>query len=515
MAFGTSNNYTTGVTNQAITIDRVGAVTIAALGGTATGSRPSGYDRVVLANNTGALAQLDANRLVPAWGYNFSDPGGAARGTPTLPADYICYNTTVCPAGGAQSGIYREFRTLPALGFTDPNVPSLYGAAYATLQTIVSYPDASGGAIHQLAFINSGTYEGKILHRTGRRRATGSAWNSWNEIGTSAFSSSDMRYKSDIAPIASALSTLEKLQGVRYNWNRSTAPEFIYDRHPQIGVIAQQVESVLPELVRTDPGGYKSVNYTGFIPLLIEGVKEQQAQIRATEKQLGEHRKRLDAQQATLEEHAGRLDEHQRRIGRAERLIGRLDERTGKLEIRIGEADERITRLTERADTAEGFMARFDTSRPDVLAVKTPNFQVSNLTAERAEVAELRARRLQAEQAKFKTIEAEEGRMTGRLQAQSMSTQTLSAQRVATGEREVFVSYGSIATLFEVPEGAHYVVSVTSADGSYAMAMVVRAGGQLRVVPTSAQGIDLVAQGLQVGVVAPSRRVKASWLRTG
>jgi hypothetical protein len=44
---------------------------------------------------------------------------------------------------------------------------------------------------------------------------------------------------------------------------------------------------------------------------------------------------------------------------------------------------------------------------------------------------------------------------------------------------------------------------------------VVNAGGVVRVVPTASQGIDVVANGNSVGLVAPSKKVKASWTRTG
>jgi Chaperone of endosialidase len=47
----------------------------------------------------------------------------------------------------------------------------------------------------------------------------------------------------------------------------------------QMGVIAQEVEKVFPELVTTNGDGYKRVNYIGLIPVLIESIKEQQTQI--------------------------------------------------------------------------------------------------------------------------------------------------------------------------------------------------------------------------------------------
>jgi hypothetical protein len=300
---------------------------------------------------------------------------------------------------------------------------------------------------------------------------------------------SDARFKTNVQPVLDALALVQRIQGVSFDWNRAAFPERNFSAKPQLGVLAQQVETVLPQLVDTDAIGYKSVNYTGFVPLLIEGMKAQQGQIAEAQNTLAQHGRRLDT---------------------AEKALGTLDERTGKIEFRMGKADEVIARLTERADGVDSFVARFDTSVEGTVAVRAPTFQVNNLTAERAEVELLIARRIEAEEAKFKTVEAEEGRMTGSLQARSVN-----AQKVASGGRELFVSLGSIAPLFEVPEGAHFVVTLTSSDGSYASATVVRAGGQLRVMPSASEGIDLVAQGTKVGVVAASKKVKASWLRTG
>ena len=88
---------------------------------------------------------------------------------------------------------------------------------------------------------------------------------------------SDMRYKTNITPITSAMSIISKLQGVRYNYNSSAFPGLNFSNARQIGVIAQQVEPFVPELVMTDANGFKSVNYAQFTALLIEGMKELQA----------------------------------------------------------------------------------------------------------------------------------------------------------------------------------------------------------------------------------------------
>lgn len=90
---------------------------------------------------------------------------------------------------------------------------------------------------------------------------------------------SDARLKQNIRPLSSALTTVQALHGVRYTFRQA---EF-RDRHlpsgEQIGVLAQELEQVLPELVSTDAQGYKSVNYAQLTPVLIEALKEQQRQI--------------------------------------------------------------------------------------------------------------------------------------------------------------------------------------------------------------------------------------------
>jgi hypothetical protein len=81
--------------------------------------------------------------------------------------------------------------------------------------------------------------------------------------------SSDIRLKHDVQHLQNDLDKILSLQGVSYYWNDS---EMHGDRK-QVGVIAQEVEKVYPELVETDKQGMKSVNYSHFVAPLIEAVK--------------------------------------------------------------------------------------------------------------------------------------------------------------------------------------------------------------------------------------------------
>jgi len=92
-----------------------------------------------------------------------------------------------------------------------------------------------------------------------------------------AFSASDKRLKDNIKPIENALEKVNKISGVEFDWNsnQDTYADGMHD----IGVIAQEIEEVIPEVVKTRDNGYKAVKYEKIVPLLIEAIKEQQKQI--------------------------------------------------------------------------------------------------------------------------------------------------------------------------------------------------------------------------------------------
>lgn len=110
---------------------------------------------------------------------------------------------------------------------------------------------------------------------TGEIRAT-------NNI--TAYYSSDKRLKENIKPIESALDKLEQIRGVTFDWTdeeieKRGGIDGYFVRKNDIGVIAQEIESVIPEAVATREDGYKAVRYELLVPLLIQAIKEQQVQI--------------------------------------------------------------------------------------------------------------------------------------------------------------------------------------------------------------------------------------------
>ena len=89
-------------------------------------------------------------------------------------------------------------------------------------------------------------------------------------------STSDANLKDNIRTIENALEKVSNINGVLFEW-KSTGDT-------SAGVVAQEVEKVLPEVVKTLDG--KTVNYNGLIGLLIEAIKEQQIQIEELKKKV-------------------------------------------------------------------------------------------------------------------------------------------------------------------------------------------------------------------------------------
>jgi hypothetical protein len=89
---------------------------------------------------------------------------------------------------------------------------------------------------------------------------------------------SDKKKKKNIKKIKNAVDTVNQLNGVEFQWKDNGIKSY--------GIIAQELEEILPDLVTTDDKGNKSVNYNGLFGFLINAIKEQQKQIDALEKKI-------------------------------------------------------------------------------------------------------------------------------------------------------------------------------------------------------------------------------------
>jgi hypothetical protein len=91
--------------------------------------------------------------------------------------------------------------------------------------------------------------------------------------------SSDSRLKKNITHLKNSLQKIIHLNGYNYFWKSENA-----DNSLQTGILAQEVQTLFPELVKEGQDGILSVNYSGLIPVMIESIKEQQQQIEELKK---------------------------------------------------------------------------------------------------------------------------------------------------------------------------------------------------------------------------------------
>ena len=165
--------------------------------------------------------------------------------------------------------------------------------------TIFSANDVSG--IPSIEVLDTGLvklaqYNGSVAISTGTA-VSGSALSVYGIISTigttgeirasseiTAYYSSDRRLKENIKLIENPITILDQIRGVTFDWTdehmaRRGGEDGYFVRKHDIGVIAQEVQAVLPELVGTREDGYLAVKYEKMVALLIEAIKEQQKSI--------------------------------------------------------------------------------------------------------------------------------------------------------------------------------------------------------------------------------------------
>ena len=159
---------------------------------------------------------------------------------------------------------------------TGQNVAVVSGLQVLSYQGAALYGDNPWAALEGDTFlampgnvgigaINTGGYK---LYVNGPFYASSGPW-----------STSDIKYKKNIVPIADSLANVLNLNGISFEWKVDEYKDKGFPEGRHYGVIAQDIEKVLPEVVKTSSDGSKSVAYTEIIPVLIEAIKEQQKQI--------------------------------------------------------------------------------------------------------------------------------------------------------------------------------------------------------------------------------------------
>jgi hypothetical protein len=178
-------------------------------------------------------------------------------------------------AGGNTTGNNMVFEVKDVHGWTvldvdeSPGIPSGYTADQTDIVNIKASFGSGALTVDSIGQVGVGTTQPAYdLEVQGTTANISGAW-----VGLS-----DRRLKRDIAPLTGAVETLKALRGVTYHWKDPSLDE----RYGQVrGFIAQEVETVEPNWVRTGTDGYKRIETTGLNALLVSAVQEQQDAIDA------------------------------------------------------------------------------------------------------------------------------------------------------------------------------------------------------------------------------------------
>ena len=198
---------------------------------------------------------------------NFSTSGSASFNN----YHTIDQNGAIFRTGGGNYGIrIYPSSTYSILQFTDAYQSTQWGSIYVNASTFNIGSDASAPVIVRSSGSTIGTFTTSGLSITGQI---------WATDNITAYNTSDIKLKDNIKNLTNPLDKIKQINGVEYDWkddyiNDLGGEDGYFIRKHDVGVIAQEVEKVLPEIVADREDGTKAVRYEKIIPLLVEAIKE-------------------------------------------------------------------------------------------------------------------------------------------------------------------------------------------------------------------------------------------------
>ena len=210
-----------------------------------------------LATTAGTLAQFGATTSSQLAGVISDETGSGALVFATSP-------TLVTPDLGTPSAVVLTNASGTANNLT-ANIANFITVTDDTSTNATRYPVFANGTSGAITEQVSST---KLFFNPSTGLLTSTDYNS----------SSDKRLKTNIKTIENALDKVIALRGVTFDWKEGGAKA--------IGLIAQEAENVIPEIVSQDDNGYLGIKYNNLIGVLVEAIKDQQEQINTLRKQI-------------------------------------------------------------------------------------------------------------------------------------------------------------------------------------------------------------------------------------
>jgi hypothetical protein len=254
----------------------------------------------VNANLNGQLASIIADALSPAP----TGTSGACFTSSVVSGYGALIGATETPASNGALGVYNAkttayntFNCGVTIGLNDrvaygrrvnsnlSNVITDFSLSHTDYGGSFAYHNAAGTAgtgATKYATLATSSYSAYLF---GDAYCVGSIFATGNVVG---YATSDKRHKTNIKNIPNCLNIVSQINGVSYTWtdkyyNGLPAEAHKLVKKNEIGVIAQEVREVLPEIVNEDDDGMLAVNYERIVPVLIEAIKELKLRVEVLE----------------------------------------------------------------------------------------------------------------------------------------------------------------------------------------------------------------------------------------
>lgn len=207
-------------------------------------------------------------------------PSSPVTGNSVVVADGANWQTTnlsVARNGSTIEGLAEDL----ILNIPNIQVEFVYGG---TTWEVYAFTGPSGVDVSDDTTTNASVYPTWVSANNGNQAAKVSSSKlyfnpSTGQLNSTDFNSlSDVRKKKDVHTITDAVNVVSQLRGVSFKWIEN-------DRN-SMGVIAQEIEQILPSVVSTSEDGEKSVSYSNIVAVLIEAIKEQQREINTIKQRL-------------------------------------------------------------------------------------------------------------------------------------------------------------------------------------------------------------------------------------
>ena len=269
--FVNTNTFVVGYANTALNVSGVVGTATNIAGGTAQSivyqSAPGSTAFLAASTTTGWILSSNGPGSPPSWipsagSANFA---GTATNLAGGTSGQVPYQT-----GPGQTSFFGEGTPGNVLVSNGTSAPSYNNTL--TLVSVTSATSTQTGAlqVHGGVGIGGDLYVGRDIYGLG-------------EITAYYGATSDRRLKTNIGSINNGLAKVLTLDGIVYNWNELANKDLDVK---EVGVIAQQIQAVLPEAVVEREDGYLTVKYERIIPLLIEAIKELSAEVEELKKKI-------------------------------------------------------------------------------------------------------------------------------------------------------------------------------------------------------------------------------------